>query len=93
MTVQSVAGLREARARRIRLAFVDGKVARSQGVAQRWNPRWQGDRVELLVPPSEVVGALRDLLALPVADVTVEEAGLDEAFLDLYRTGSTEDQP
>ncbi|WP_405791465.1 ABC transporter permease subunit [Streptomyces sp. NBC_00029] len=38
VTVQSVAGLREARARRIRLAFVDGKVARSLGVAQRWNP-------------------------------------------------------
>ncbi|MCX5308103.1 ABC transporter ATP-binding protein [Streptomyces sp. NBC_00160] len=93
VTVQSVAGLREARARRIRLAFVDGKGARSLGGAERWTPRWHGDRVELLVPPSEVVGALRDLLGLPVADVTVEEAGLDDAFLDLYRTGKTEDRP
>ncbi len=39
------------------------------------------------MPPSEVVAALRGLLALAVADVTVEEAGLDEAFLDLYRNG------
>ncbi|WTQ61398.1 ABC transporter ATP-binding protein [Streptomyces sp. NBC_00158] len=88
VTVQSVAGLREARARRIRLSFADGQGARPLGDAQRWDPRWQGDRVELLVPPSEVVGALRTLLGLAVADVTVEEAGLDEAFMDLYRNGA-----
>ncbi|MCM1972948.1 MULTISPECIES: hypothetical protein [unclassified Streptomyces] len=49
--------------------------------------------MELLVPPSEVVGALRTLLGLPVADLTVEEAGLDEAFMDLYRNGAGRDEP
>ncbi|KOU22790.1 ABC transporter ATP-binding protein [Streptomyces sp. WM6368] len=93
VTVQSVAGLREARARRIRLSFADGQGARPLGDAQCWAPRWQGDRVELLVPPSEVVGALRTLLGLPVADVTVEEAGLDEAFMDLYRNGAVREEP
>ncbi|MFI9162249.1 hypothetical protein [Kitasatospora aureofaciens] len=40
----------------------------------------------MLVPPAELVAGLRELLvALPVADLSVEEAGLDEAFLDLYR--------
>ncbi|MEU3403610.1 ABC transporter ATP-binding protein [Streptomyces sp. NPDC006670] len=93
VTVQSVAGLREARARRIRLSFADGEGARPLGDAERWAPRWQGDRVEMLVPPSEVVGALRTLLGLAVADVTVEEAGLDEAFMDLYRNGAVREEP
>ncbi|MCX4776196.1 ABC transporter ATP-binding protein [Streptomyces sp. NBC_01264] len=93
VTFQSVAGLRKARARRIRLSFTDGQGERPLGDAQRWTPRWQGDRVELLVPPSEVVGALRTLLGLAVADVTVEEAGLDEAFMDLYRGGSGREEP
>lgn len=93
VTVQSVAGLREARARRIRLSFADGQGARPLGDAERWTLRWQGDRVELLVPPSEVVGALRTLLGLAVADVTVEEAGLDEAFMDLYRNGARREEP
>jgi len=86
VTVQSVAALREARARRVRLSFADGLGPRPLGAVDRWSPRWQGDRAELLVPPHDVVDALRVLLALPVADLTVEEAGLDEAFLDLYRT-------
>ncbi|MER5642432.1 ABC transporter ATP-binding protein [Kitasatospora sp. NPDC002227] len=85
VTVQTVAALREARARRVRLSFADGLGARPLGAAQAWSPRWQGDQVVLLVPPDEVVAALRGLLTLPVADVVVEEAGLDEAFLDLYR--------
>ncbi|MFE2166273.1 ABC transporter ATP-binding protein [Streptomyces sp. NPDC059447] len=88
VTVESVAALREARARRIRLDFGDGRGVRPLGRADRWEPRWEGDRVELLVPPVEVVRALRSLLAMGVADVTVEEAGLDEAFLDLYRGGA-----
>ncbi|MBZ9599460.1 ABC transporter ATP-binding protein [Streptomyces yangpuensis] len=92
VTVESVAGLREARARRIRLTFDDGQGPRPLGAAELWAPQWQGDRVDLLVPPSEVVGALRGLLALHVADVTVEEAGLDEAFLDLYRDGGPEEE-
>ncbi|MDH6108667.1 ABC-2 type transport system ATP-binding protein [Kitasatospora sp. MAP12-15] len=86
VTVQSVAALREARARRVRLGFADGLGARPLGAAEAWSPRWQGDRVTLLIPPDQVVAALRGLLALPVADLTVQEAGLDEAFLDLYRT-------
>ncbi|WUX58484.1 ABC transporter ATP-binding protein [Streptomyces sp. NBC_01431] len=89
VTVESVASLREARARRIRLSFADGAGSRPLGAADRWGPLWQGDRVELLVPPSEVVGALRGLLELAVADIRVEEAGLDEAFLDLYRSQGT----
>ncbi|MFK0237808.1 ABC transporter ATP-binding protein [Streptomyces vinaceus] len=93
VTVESVSGLREARARRIRLAFADGRGERPLGAADRWAPHWQGDRVELLVPPSEVVGTLRALLALAVTDVTVEEAGLDEAFLDLYRESRTTEEP
>ncbi|MEV0414288.1 ABC transporter ATP-binding protein [Streptomyces sp. NPDC050448] len=93
VTVESVAALREARARKIRLVFADGRGARPLGSAERWAPSWQGDQVELLVPPSEVVGALRGLLGLVVADVTVEEAGLDEAFLDLYRNGGPEEGP
>ncbi|MCB5163871.1 ABC transporter ATP-binding protein [Streptomyces bambusae] len=91
VTVESVAGLREARARRIRLSYADGRGARTLGAADRWEPRWQGDDVELLVPPAEVVDALRGLLGPGVADVTVEEAGLDEAFLDLYRNGGPEE--
>jgi ABC-2 type transport system ATP-binding protein len=93
VTVQSVAGLREARARRIRLSFTDGQGPRPLGGAERWAPRWHGERVELLVPPSEVVGALRTLLDWPVADVTVEEAGLDEAFMELYRDGGGREEP
>ncbi|MER7766636.1 ABC transporter ATP-binding protein [Kitasatospora sp. NPDC096140] len=87
VTVRSVAELRQARARRVRLVFADDLGARPLGAAERWSPRWDGRRVELLVPPDEVVRAVRTLLAeLPVADLTVEEAGLDEAFLDLYRS-------
>lgn len=91
VTVRPVAELREARARRVRLVFADGAGARPLGAAEAWSPAWQGDRVELLVPPGELVAALRELLRLPVADLTVEEAGLDEAFLDLYR--SVEEEP
>ncbi|MDH6574720.1 ATP-binding cassette domain-containing protein [Kitasatospora sp. MAP5-34] len=93
VTVQTVAALREARARRVRLTFADGLGPRPLGAAERWSPRWDGDRVVLLVPPDELVTALRDLLTLPVADLTVEEAGLDEAFLDLYRTPTPEVRP
>jgi hypothetical protein len=44
----------------------------------------------LLVPPDELVAALRRLLELPVIDVAVEEAGLDEAFLAFYRQAEAE---
>ncbi|MFJ4674206.1 ABC transporter ATP-binding protein [Kitasatospora purpeofusca] len=88
VAVQSVSALRRARARRIRLVLADGRGERPLGAAERWSPHWEGDRVQLLVPPDDVVPAVRGLLAaLPVGDLTVEEAGLDEAFLDLYRTG------
>ncbi|MEU6977227.1 MULTISPECIES: ABC transporter ATP-binding protein [unclassified Streptomyces] len=87
VTVERVAALREARARRIRVTLTGLRPdrPRSLGDADRWNPRWQGDRAELLVPPSDITTTLRTLLTLPVVDITVEEAGLDEAFLDLYR--------
>ncbi|WTX60324.1 AAA family ATPase [Streptomyces sp. NBC_00648] len=93
VTVERVAALREARARRIRLTFDDGAGPQPLGRADQWSPQWSGDRVELLVPPSEVVDALRGLLELALVDVTVEEAGLDEAFLDLYREGDAGEEP
>ncbi|MFE7492261.1 ABC transporter ATP-binding protein [Kitasatospora sp. NPDC057541] len=94
VAVQSVAALRQARARRIRLVLTDGRGERPLGAAERWSPRWDGSRVELLVPPDDVVRAVRELLAaLPVGDLTVEEAGLDEAFLDLYRTREEPEDP
>ena len=93
VTVRRVAALREARARKVRLTFSDGQGRRPLGAAEQWAPKWEGEQVELLVPPDEVVDALRDLLTLPVGDLTVEEAGLDEAFLDFYRHTGAEDQP
>ncbi|MFJ7910933.1 ABC transporter ATP-binding protein [Kitasatospora sp. NPDC096204] len=94
VTVRSVAELRQARARRVRLLFRDGRGARPLGAAERWSPRWDGPRVELLVPPDDVVEAVRTLLAEQrVADLTVEEAGLDEAFLDFYRSVGDEERP
>ncbi|MEV4926119.1 ABC transporter ATP-binding protein [Streptomyces roseoverticillatus] len=85
VTTATVAALREARARKVRLTFADGLGRRPLGAADRWSPDWHGDQAVLMIPPDRTVAALRELLALPVRDVTVEEAGLDEAFLDLYR--------
>ncbi|GHJ96875.1 hypothetical protein SNE510_63940 [Streptomyces sp. NE5-10] len=87
VTVERVAALREARARRIRVTLEPALsgAPRGLGPADRWNPRWQGDRAELLVPPKDITTTLRQLLTLPVRDITVEEAGLTEAFLDPYR--------
>ncbi|WP_037973992.1 ABC transporter ATP-binding protein [Streptomyces sp. NRRL WC-3742] len=86
VTVQAVSALREKRARRVRLVFADGQGARALGQAERWSPQWHGEEVQLLIPPEWLVEELRQLLALlPVVDLSVEEAGLDEAFLDLYR--------
>ncbi|MFM9373598.1 ABC transporter ATP-binding protein [Streptomyces sp. Da 82-17] len=94
VTVARVDALREARARKIRVTLAPAATGgvRSLGAADRWQPRWDGDRAELLVPPRDVADALRELLVLPVADITVEEAGLDEAFLDLYREGAPRDE-
>ncbi|MEU1814812.1 ABC transporter ATP-binding protein [Streptomyces roseifaciens] len=85
VTVGAVAALREARARKVRLTFADGLGRRPLGGADHWSPDWHGDQAVLMIPPDRTVAVLRELLALPVRDVTVEEAGLDEAFLDLYR--------
>ncbi|MEW2551358.1 ABC transporter ATP-binding protein [Streptomyces zhihengii] len=95
VTVERVAALRAARARRVRVTFAaDGPgPPRGLGAAERWKPRWQGDRAELLVPPGDLTDTLRGLLALPVSDITVEEAGLDEAFLDLYRDRMPREDP
>lgn len=93
VTVRSVAALREARARKVRLTFTDGRGPRPLGAAEQWAPRWEGAQVELLIPPHEVVNALRGLLDLPIGDLAVEEVGLDEAFLDLYRHPDARDQP
>jgi ABC-2 type transport system ATP-binding protein len=93
VTVQRVAALREARARRIRLVFGDGLGRRELGGVERWALRWEGDTVELLVPPGEVPGTLRELLERNVVDVAVEEAGLEEASLDLYRGADRQEPP
>ncbi|MER7757698.1 ABC transporter ATP-binding protein [Kitasatospora sp. NPDC097643] len=86
VAVRAVAALREERARRVRLLLPDGQGGRDLGRAERWSPQWHGHEVRLLVPPHELVAELREILAeLPVLDLSVEEAGLDEAFLDLYR--------
>jgi ABC-2 type transport system ATP-binding protein len=85
VTVEAVAALREARARRVRLSFPDGYDHSRVPVEGRWSPTWSGDELHLLIGPDELVVALRRLLELPVTDVAVEEAGLDEAFLAFYR--------
>ncbi len=83
--METVASLREARVRRVRLTFAPGRDRRGIPIDKDWSPQWTGDELRLLIAPGEVVAALRGLLAHPVEDVTVEEAGLDEAFLDFYR--------
>jgi ABC-2 type transport system ATP-binding protein len=90
VAVEAVAALREARARRVRLGFADGYDHRRVPVEARWSPTWSGNDLRLLIPPAELVAALRRLLELPVIDVAVEEAGLDEAFLAFYRQAEAE---
>src|SRR5215217_1631793 len=81
VAVEAVAALREARARRLRLGFPDGYDHGRAPVEGRWSPTWSGNELRLLIGPDELMAALRRLLELPVIDVAVEEAGLDEAFL------------
>ena len=90
VAVEAVAALREARARRLRLSFADGYDHGRVPVEARWSPTWSGNDLRLLIPPAELVAALRRLLELPVIDVAVEEAGLDEAFLTFYRQAEAE---
>jgi len=85
VTVETVSGLRTARVRRVRLTFAPEEDCRAIRVNERWSPHWTGRDLHLLIAPDQVAAALRDLLAHAVEDVTVEEAGLDEAFLDFYR--------
>jgi ABC-2 type transport system ATP-binding protein len=90
VTVEAVAALREARARRVRAGFPDGYDHGSVPVEGRWSPTWSGNDLRLLVPADELVPTLRRLLELPVTDLAVEEAGLDEAFLAFYRQAEAE---
>ena len=90
VAVEAVATLREARARRVRIGFPDGYDHGQVLVAAHWSPTWSGNDLRLLVPPDELVPALRGLLQLPVTDVAVEEAGLDEAFLAFDRQAEAE---
>ncbi len=85
VTVQAVAAMREARPRRTRLTFPEGYDHATVAVEAHWLPTWSGDDLRLLIHPDQIVPALRRLLELPVTDVAVEEAGLDEAFLAFYR--------
>jgi ABC-2 type transport system ATP-binding protein len=59
-------------------------------VEERWSPTWTGNELQLLIPPTELVAASRRLLELPVTDLAIEEAGLDEAFLAFYRQAEAE---
>jgi ABC-2 type transport system ATP-binding protein len=86
VAVEHVAALRAAQSRRVRLRFADDFDASRVALENRWAPSWSGAELHLLVEPQEVVAALRQLLNLPVEDVTVDEASLDEAFLRYYRT-------
>jgi len=90
VAVEAVAALREARARRVRLSLPDGVDHGQVPVEARWSPTWSGNELRLLVHPEELVAALRGLLQLPVTDIAVEEAGLDEAFLAFYRQAEAE---
>ncbi|HWB71631.1 MAG TPA: ABC transporter ATP-binding protein [Egibacteraceae bacterium] len=85
VTVGTVAALRDGQARRVRLTFAGDADPGVVAVPGRWSPAWSGAELSLLIEGSELVEALRALLAHPVTDVTVEEASLDEAFLSLYR--------
>jgi ABC-2 type transport system ATP-binding protein len=89
-TVQAVEELRDARARRVRLTFAHGVDRDRVPVAAHWSPAWSERTLRLLVEGAEVVPALRRLLELPVTDLAVEEAGLDEAFLAFYRQAEAE---
>jgi ABC-2 type transport system ATP-binding protein len=90
VTVEAVAALREARARRVRLSFADGYDHGQVPVEAHWSPTWSGNELRLLIPPDELVAGLRRLLQLPVIDIAVEEAGLEEAFLAFYRQAEAE---
>lgn len=90
VTVEQVETLRGARLRRVRLRFEPHVEPARVPVEDAWTPRWSDRDLHLLVEPAEVVAVLRRMLTLPVADVTVEEASLDEAFLELYRTADVE---
>ena len=85
VTVERVDILRNAHTRRVRVAFEADFDHGSVTVDQRLEPQWIGDELHLLVNPDEVVETTRRLFSFPARDLTIEEAGLDEAFLDFYR--------
>jgi ABC-2 type transport system ATP-binding protein len=85
VTVERVDILRNAHTRRVRVTFDADFDHGSITLDARWTPEWIGDELHLLVNPDEVVETTRQLLTFPARDLTVEEAGLDEAFLDFYR--------
>lgn len=84
LATDSVEALRSAHSRKLRVKFSDDFDKSSIALDEAMNPQWNGEQLVLSVNPDEVVQTLRDVLAFPVVDVTVEEAGLDEAMLDFY---------
>lgn len=84
VTMDSVEALRGTRSRSARVRFPADMDHASVPVEERWHPQWNGDELRLSLAPSDVVPALRAILALPVEDVVVEEAGLEEALLAYY---------
>lgn len=91
--VDSIDSLRDARSRRIRLVLGNGQSPESLGIEQRWQPQWNGSECVLSVSHDEVVDVLRSLLKHDIVDVTVEEAGLNEAVLDLFVPGDAPGAP
>lgn len=88
VTVDTVDALRGQRSRRVRVTFASDVDAGAVHTEPNWNSRWEANTLSMTLPPDAVVYALRTLLDDNVTDVVVEEAGLDEAMIDLYRANT-----
>jgi ABC-2 type transport system ATP-binding protein len=84
VTVDTVETLKNARGRHIRCRFPAAFDRSALRLSDSWQTRWNDSTLSLDLPPNETADALRTLLQHPVEDVTVEEAGLDEALISLY---------
>jgi ABC-2 type transport system ATP-binding protein len=76
--------LRRAQRRRVTVTFTadqDPELLAPFGAVEAAEPR----RVVLLVPQAELPALIGRLGLLPLADVAIEEPGLEDAFLELYR--------
>lgn len=84
VTVGSVADVRRAQRRRVRVAFsaeVDAAALDQLGEVRSRS----ASEVQLLVAQDALPGLVARLAGLPLADVTIEPPSLEDAFLDFYR--------